>query len=198
MRFWTNLSLLRSFSYHFLSSVTVWHTWEFKKSVVAHQRSGRWLNNVFGILLVCTWVGKIFFALSQSIWNLIFECHTVTNGPDLRKSAQIFLQEIPRWHLWHNVLCFFCAINFLTDVSHFCAFVLQKRIATSFFSIQFWMQTQTSVFLLVARLNYKVKEYSIEMFTTVLSSWLKLFWILNNEYVCLFLAGSETTFAQTV
>ena len=52
-------------------------------------------------------------------------------------------------------------------------------------------------FLSVARLNYKVKEYSIEIFTTVLSSWLKLFWILNNEYVCLFLSGSETTFTQT-
>ena len=96
-----------------------------------------------------------------------------------------------------------CFVSFVQStfwlMSHiFVHLCCKKSIATSFFSIQFWMQTQTSVFLLVALLNYKLKEYSIEIFTTVLSSWLKLFWILNNEYVCLFLAGSETTFAQTV
>ena len=36
MHLWTNLPLFRSFSYHFLSSVTVWHTWKFKESVLVH------------------------------------------------------------------------------------------------------------------------------------------------------------------
>ena len=39
----------------------------------------------FGYVL--EWV-KSFLALSQSIWNLIFQCHTVTNGRNLRKSPQ--------------------------------------------------------------------------------------------------------------
>ena len=72
-----------SSSYQFLASVTVWHTWIYKDSVLVHSRSGRWPNKFFFLL---SFVGKIIFGLSQSIWNLIFQCHTVTNSPGLRKS----------------------------------------------------------------------------------------------------------------
>ena len=37
----------------------------------------------FGYVL--EWI-KLFLSLSQSIWNLTFQCHTVTNGRELRKS----------------------------------------------------------------------------------------------------------------
>ena len=54
--------------------------------------------------------------------------------------------------------------------------------------------------LLVDQLHNKVEEYSIKIFTTVFFSLsLNYFesWIMNMWYVCLFLSGSETTFAQT-
>ena len=34
------------------------------------------------------------FSLSQSIWNLIFQCHTVTNGPDLRSRCSRFHERL--------------------------------------------------------------------------------------------------------
>ena len=73
-----------------LSNVTVWHTLFFKKSPRFIKRPGRWHRMFFIILGTYTWWTFILFSLAQRILLLIFQCHTVTHGTDLRRSPLLW------------------------------------------------------------------------------------------------------------
>ena len=81
-----NKPLLRSLSYQFWSSVTVWHTWKFKRALLVHKRSGRWPNIFFVILWICTKVGKIVFSPISKHLRLDF---SMSHSNEWSRSEQI-------------------------------------------------------------------------------------------------------------
>ena len=70
----------------FWSSVTVWHTWKFKESLLVHKRSWRWPNIFFVTLWICTWVGKIVFSLISKHLKLDF---SMSHSDKQSRSEQI-------------------------------------------------------------------------------------------------------------
>ena len=87
MHLWTKFATFEEFfSYQFLSSVTVWHTWKFKEFLLAHKRSVRRPNIFFVILWICTWVGKIVFSPFSKHLKLDF---SISHSDERSRSEEI-------------------------------------------------------------------------------------------------------------
>ena len=71
------------------ANVTVWHTKKCQNFSFFCIRSGRWPRMFFMILGTYRKQTFIDFSLTQRIQLMIFWCHTVTHGTDLRRSPHI-------------------------------------------------------------------------------------------------------------
>ena len=71
----------------------MWHILKFKKFLTMHMSSKR--VPTMNSLTLGTYKRKtlIDFSVAQRIWHLIFGCHTVTHGTDLRRLPLIMIQR---------------------------------------------------------------------------------------------------------
>ena len=104
MHLWTKFATFEEFFINqFWSSVTVWHTWKFKESLLVHKRSWRWPNIFFVTLWICTWVGKIVFSLISKHLKLDFSmshsdkqsrCEQISPRTERQKDRKIERLEV--------------------------------------------------------------------------------------------------------
>ena len=100
MHLWTKFATFEEFFINqFWSSVTVWHTWKFKESLLVHKRSWRWPNIFFVTLWICTWVGKIIskhlkldFSMSHS--DKQSRCEQISPRTERQKDRKIERLEV--------------------------------------------------------------------------------------------------------
>ena len=80
----------------------MWHTQKCNNFSSVQTRSGRWPSMFFMILGTYRNQTFIGFSPAQRIQLMIFSCHTVTHGTDLRRSPHICAQTnyLFEWPLW--------------------------------------------------------------------------------------------------